>query len=300
MFRKEVIPPILTLIMALAWCAMYAQAPTDLYAFQLAKGPEGTYTVSSPKYLSGFNPGGYTNQPWFTPEGQLLVSVRKHGDMQTDIYQLDLVQNKWRRISDTKANEYSPRMTPDKGYLTVLRQVEGDSINQQVWKVPVSGGAGESVTPGIRNIGYYTWLDGRQLAIYRLEGESNSLELYSLQDRRTRRITTAVGRTLMADPNGNLLYVHKFDSTYWYIKRYNPLRMTIDIIAQTPVLSEDFALAPDGTFFMGGGNILYSFRPGIDSGWKTVADLSRFAIQDITRLAISPDGHTLVLANVKK
>lgn len=282
------------------WSDLCAQDPTDLYAFHLTVGTEGNYTITSPKYLSGFNTGGYTNQPWFTSDGKLLVSVRKKGGDQTDIYQLDLARHSVKRMSATKANEYSPRLSPDGQSLTVLRQVEGDSMDQQVWKVPVSGGAGESVAPHIRNAGYYAWLDPRQMAIYRLEGESNSLELYNLQDGRSRRIATAVGRTLLADPGGNVVYVHKFDSTYWYLKRYNPLRMTIDIIAQTPVLSEDFALSPDGTFFMGGGSILYAFHPGVDTAWKKVADLSQYDIHGITRLAISPDGRTLVLANVKK
>lgn len=283
-----------------AGARVVGQDPTDLYVFHLQPSGDGTYTVSTPKFLSGFNPDGYTNQPWFTPEGDLLISARIKGEKQTDIYRLNLKNESFHRVTDTKVNEYSPRITPDGKTLSVLRQVEGDSMDQQVCQVSMQGGSYASLTPAIRNIGYYCWTTQQQLAIYRIDGESNHLELYNPTDRRTRKIASAVGRTLLLDQTGSIVYVHKFDSMYWYLKRYNPARMTIDIIAQTPALSEDFTLSGDGTYFMGSGNMLYSYRPGLDTAWQLVGDLSKYGIHEITRLAISPDGHSLVLANVKK
>lgn len=297
--RLEVLKAIFFVVAFSTAARVVAQDPTDLYVFQVQSTGDGTYTVSSPKFLSGFNPGGYTNQPWFTPEGDLLVSMRKKGGEQTDIYRLDLTNESFHQLTDTRVNEYSPRITPDGKGLSVLRQVEGDSLDQQVCQVSMQGGSYTSLTPALRNIGYYCWTTQQQLAIYRIDGDRNHLELYNPADRRTRKIASDVGRTLLLDQTGSIVYVHKFDSTYWYLKRYNPLRMTIDIISQTPALSEDFTLAGDGTYFMGAGSLLYSFRPGLDSGWKLVDDLSKHGIHEITRLAISPDGHSLVLANVK-
>lgn len=297
--RLEVLKAIFFVVASSTAARVVAQDPTDLYVFQVQSSGDGTYTVSSPKFLSGFNPGGYTNQPWFTPEGDLLVSMRKKGGEQTDIYRLDLTNESFHQLTDTRVNEYSPCITPDGKGLSVLRQVEGDSLDQQVCQVSMQGGSYTSLTPALRNIGYYCWTTQQQLAIYRIDGDRNHLELYNPADRRTRKIASDVGRTLLLDQTGSIVYVHKFDSTYWYLKRYNPLRMTIDIISQTPALSEDFTLAGDGTYFMGAGSLLYSFRPGLDSGWKLVDDLSKHGIHEITRLAISPDGHSLVLANVK-
>jgi Tol biopolymer transport system component len=277
----------------------FAQDPTDLYLFQLHAGTDHDYHIYQAKYLSAFNPGGYTNQPWFTPEGNLLVSVRKAGEKQNDIYQLSLKTNMVRRISRTASNEFSPRIHPDGQRLTVVRQVEGDSIDQQVYQAALKGGAFRSLTPGIKDIGYYTWAGNDQLALYRIDGESSHLVLLNLKDNRTRRITSSIGRTLMADASGSIMYVHKFTDTYWYLKKCNPATSMIDIIAETPGLAEDFTVAPDGTYFMGVGSKLYSFHPGHNTTWQEVGDLSIHGITKITRLAISPDGKQMALVSTK-
>jgi hypothetical protein len=275
----------------------FSQGPTDLYLFRLNKSDDQSYHVYHPQFLSGFNRGGYTNQPWFTREGNLLVSVRKVGETQNDIYQLSPVTKTIRRLTRTPSNEFSPRIHPDGQHLTVLRQVEGDTINQQVFKVSLRGGKYSGVIPEIRNVGYYSWLAGNQIALFRIEGDNNSLENMNLDDRRTRRVTTAVGRTLWTNPAGSLMYVHKFASDYWYLKKYNAASNTIDIIAETPGLTEDFAVAPDGTIFMGVGSKLYSIQPSNQKTWKEVGDLSVFNIQQITRIAVSPDGKQLALVS---
>jgi hypothetical protein len=55
-------------------------------------------------------------------------------------------------------------------------------------------------------------------------------------------------KTILADKNGHLNYVHKFDDQYWYIKKYNPASSFIDVVAVTMDKTEDFAMAPDGTY----------------------------------------------------
>jgi hypothetical protein len=277
----------------------YAQDPTDLYLFQLHAGDNHSYNIYQAKYLSGFNPGGYTNQPWFTSEGNLLVSVRKAGEKQNDIYQLGLKTNIIKRITQTSANEYSPRIHADGLRLTVLRQVEGDSIDQQIYQSALKGGGYKSLTPGIKNIGYYAWIGNDQLAIFTLDGENNHLLSLNLKDNRTRRVTSSVGRSIWSERAGSVTYVHKFTDTYWYLKRYNLTSGTIDIIAETPGLTEDFALAPDGTYFMAAGSKLYCFNAADHTNWEEVGDLSIHGITNITRLAISPDGKQLALVSTK-
>jgi len=278
----------------------FSQGPTDLYLFRLKKTDDQAYHLYHPEFLSAFNPGGYTNQPWFTREGNLLVSVRKAGEKQHDIYQLAPITKSIRRLTKTPANEFSPRIHPDGQQLTVLRQVVGDSINQQVYKVPLKGGRYLSMTPEIRNIGYYTSMAANHIALFRIVGETNSLEYMNLDDRRTRRVASAVGRTLWTDQAGHLIYVHKFASDYWYLKKYNPVTATIEIIAETPGLTEDFTVAPDGSFFMSFGSKIYSLQPSKEKTWRVVMDLSIYGIKEISRMAISPDGTQLALVSSKE
>lgn len=278
---------------------LVAQPPSDIFLFSLHR--EGTnYFLYHPQLLSGFNPGGYTNQPWFTPDGNILVSVRFAEESQNDIYRLAIQDLTIRRLTQTSANEYSPRFDPSQQHLSVVRQVVGDTMDQQVFAARLAGGSFKSITPDRRDIGYYTWLDDQHLALFRIDGETNRLERYNITDQKSRKITSAVGRSLWTSTNGAVLYVHKFSMDYWYLKAYDADAFTMNIVAQTPGMSEDFAVAPDGTFFMCDGTNLLSYHPDHDAGWHHVADLSVYGIESATRLAISPDGTKMAVVASKQ
>ncbi len=278
----------------------YAQTDTELYLFSLQKTSDSLYHVYAPKYLSGFNAGGDTNQPSFTPSGDLLISVRKAGETQNDIWQLSLTQKKIKRLTETSGSEYSPRIHPDGKNLSVLRKEPGEVFDQQVYTIGLRSGEYKSVTGDIRDIGNYTWMSSHELGLYRIGGKDNGLSYLDINVNKIRRITTSVGRTLLTDKNGLLVYVHKFDSTYWYIKKYNPATSFIEVVAVTPGNTEDFALTPDGTYFMAKDHILYCINPAQQKIWDQVADLSIYDIKFITGLAISEDGHQLALVAMKE
>ncbi len=276
------------------------QGETHLYLFNLIKTPDNQYHVYGPKFLSGFNKGGYTNQPFFTPSGDLLVSVRKAGESQNDIWLLSPATRRCRQLTDTKANEYSPQLDPAGEYYSVVRQVTGEPMDQQVYRFPVFGGKYESLTPDLRDVGYYAWLRPDELALYRIEGESNRLASYIIAGHKSKKITSAIGRTMIAEGKGSVYYIHKFSETYWYIKKFTDTSTVIDVIAETPSKSEDFAIAPDGTFFMGKDGQLYFWSPSGEHIWKECGDLSIYGIQHISRMAVSPDGKQLALVATKE
>ena len=89
---------LITVLSVFASLHLRAQDPTDVYLFQLQISPDHTCHVYQPKFLSGFNRGGYTNQPWFVSNEEILLSVRMRGDTQNDIYLLSLASKKvWRK-----------------------------------------------------------------------------------------------------------------------------------------------------------------------------------------------------------
>ena len=297
---KALFPILFLLFLGLVFSPFHgvAQAPADLYLFNLVKSGE-RYHVFQPRLLSGFNPDGYTNQPWFTPGGDLLVSVRMKEESQNDIYKLSIVDRTLQRITRTTANEFSPRYDPSNQFLSVVRQAQGDSIDQQVFAARLIGGGFRTLTPDRKDIGYYAWLDDNQVALFRIEGETNRLEKYDIGELKARKITSAVGRSLWSPKKGSVLYVHKFSESYWYLKEYNVDSITMEIIVQTPGQSEDFALAPDGTVFMCDGAILLSYHPDEDANWKEVADLSVYGIEKGTRLAINAEGDRIAVVAPK-
>lgn len=280
---------------ALTSIPAFSQGPTHLYLFSLAETKDNKFYVFDARYMSAFNPGGYTNQPYFLANNDLLVSVRKAGEKQNDIWLLSTATRRVRQLTKTEWNEFSPQLVPGREYYSVVRQVEGEPIDQQVFQFPVKGGSYTSVTPDVHNIGYYAWLTNGNLALYTIENESNRLVSYSIKSHQTKRLTTAIGRTLVGDENASVYYVHKFNETYWYIKRYNEASTAIDVISETTAKAEDFAIAPDGTFFMGNNQRLMYQLPGNRDNWQLCADLSIYGIRHITRMAISSDGKFLAL-----
>ena len=285
-------------MLLLIWSAISTGASqNDLYLFSLDKSGKGTYSISDPRYLNSFNKGGFTNQPAFTPSGELLVSVRLANENQNDIWLLDIDARKYRILTQTSETEYSPSIHPHEEHLTVLRKTGEQPIDQQVCNIDLRTGMLKCVSGNFRDVAYYTWLGPHYLALFRIEGEVHRLSLYDVKEDKSRRITTSIGRNLVSDRAGHLIFVHKFTNEYWYIKKYDPSNSEIENITRTAGKNEDFAIASDGTYFMGNGNLLFTFHPERDKEWKQIADLAVYGIDRITRLAISPDGKHLVLVS---
>lgn len=276
---------------------LVGQDPTNLHLFQLDRDENGGYHLHTPQWLSGFNSGGYTNQPCFTPSGDILVSVKKESEFQNDIWQLSPATHLIRKLTATTTSEFSPRLHPDGKRITVVRQVMGDSLDQQLYEIPLAGGRYQSLIPDIKDIGYYTWLGKDTLGLFRLEGEGNRMVFYQVPDKKTKRITTSIGRSLHTDPHGALAYVHKFSEDYWYIKTIHPKSSLIDIVVETPLKAEDFTMAQDGTYFIGQGSKLFYFHPDRHTIWKELANLSIYGIDGITRLALTDDGQQLAVVS---
>ncbi|HNL38695.1 MAG TPA: hypothetical protein PKH43_06170, partial [Saprospiraceae bacterium] len=68
-----------------------------------------------------------------------------------------------------------------------------------------------------------------------------------------------------------------------------------DIVVKTLPGSEDFVVLPDGTYLAGNGPKLYQYKPGVQTDWKEIANLSRYGVKKITRLAYGKDNRLAVV-----
>ncbi|MEP6647392.1 MAG: hypothetical protein ABJC12_09880 [Saprospiraceae bacterium] len=279
---------------------LIGQPGYDLYLFSLHQTTDGQNHIFGPKFLSGFNKGGITYQPGFTPSGDLLVSVRKAGETQSDIWQLSISDKKIQCLTRTLASEFYPKMIEEGQYLSFIKKEPGERIDQQVFRLDLKTKKVQCMTEDIHNVGSYAWMSPHELGLYRNEGNETILTYLNTTDNKSKRITTSVGKSISSDKNGKLVYVHKFDASYWYLKKYNPSSSLVDVIAVTPEKTEDFVIAPDGTYFMAKDHTLFSMNPGSQTTWSEVADLSLYGIKFITGLAVSDDGHQLALVSTKE
>lgn len=270
----------------------------DILLFSLAKGADSLWKPLSPRFLTAFNPKGYNNQPAFFSNQELYLSVQTPADgEQTDLYALDLQTRSRTRVTNTPATpEYSPTLMPGGKRFSVVR-VETDGI-QRLWSFPVDrSDAGRPELPDITGVGYHCWLRDTVVALF-IIGENNSphtLQIVGTRSKKPQRAAANIGRCLQLLPDGRLAFVQKPTDQTWFLKTFDWKTNKSDILVKMPPGSEDFTVLPDGTLFTGQAAKLWQFKPGRDTDWKEVADLSKFGVKNISRLAASKDGKLAVV-----
>lgn len=269
----------------------------DVLLFSMSPKPDSSWTAYAPRFLTQFNPKGYNNQPRFFSPSELYLTVQIPSDTtQTEIYALNLLLHTNTRVTATSTPEYSPTLMPGGRRFSAVR-VEADG-SQRLWSFPLDrSDNGQPVFPALTNVGYHCWLNDTLAAVF-LVGETDSqhsLALVSLRSQTPRRIAFRAGRCLQKMPDGRLAYVLKATEQTWFIKLFDPRDNTSTDLVKTLPGSEDFAILPDGTFLAGNGAKLFQFNPRRQRDWLEIADLSRYGVRSITRLAVSADGKLAVV-----
>lgn len=234
---------------------------------------------------------GYNNQPFFLADGQslLFTSIR---DKQADIYRYDIKTRATTRITDTPESEFSPTLTPDGKFISVVR-VEADGT-QRLWKFPLAGGKPVLVLEKIKPVGYHTWIDENTVALYVL-GQPNSLQLVDVKTEKAEVIVEKIGRTVRRIPGEDkIAFVHRLTDEEWVIKSYDLKTKAISTLIKTLPLSEDFAWTPSGMLVISKNSKLLSWTPG-QPDWQPQVDFSEAGLKGITRIAISPRGDRVAL-----
>lgn len=293
---------VLSLLSLLAVSPVFAQRldHSDLLLFSMQKTADSTWQPFAPRFLTAFNPRGYNNQPAFFSGNELYLTVQTPGDTtQTDIYALDLLLKTQTRVTATPATaEYSPTLMPGGRRFSAVR-VEEDG-NQRLWSFPLDrSDNGRPEFPNILNVGYHCWLRDTLAALFIVgdDGAPHTLYTVGTRSQKLQRVASNVGRCLQALPDGRLAFVAKTTDKTWFLKTFDPKKPIPEIAVIMPPGSEDFAVMPDGTFLSGSKSKLYQFKPGRNNDWKEIADLSKYGVKNITRLAAGRDGKVAVVVN---
>ncbi|MCB9283800.1 MAG: hypothetical protein H6563_06990 [Lewinellaceae bacterium] len=272
---------------------------SHVYLFTLTKTEEAKVRLSEPKMLTAFNPIGYNNQPSWVSNEELYLTVRTLKDTsQTDIYALNLTNGTKMRLTATKESEYSPMLTPNPFYFSAVRVESDADRTQRLWQFPVDRiEKGAPVFPTIRNIGYYLWINQRNVLLY-IDSNPSLLFIAKTTDGSYKKITSDIGRCFQRISTDKVAFVKKDAPNKWTLCELDLKDPEFGFKTITGTLdgSEDFAILPDGTFLMGNASKLYRYdRTKNDEGWVEIADLRTYNIKSITRLAVSPDGGKLAL-----
>jgi hypothetical protein len=251
------------------------------------------YTAQQPgiknlKFLSAFNPDGYTNQPQFFNYNELYVSASIDTQKFTDIYKLNLKDYILTRFTDTYGiSEFSPTPVPASDELSVIR-IESDGKTQSLWVYPKDASSrGRRLFKDLNNPGYHFWLSSSDVALF-LVGEPHKLVIGNIHSGKIQLITENPGRCFKKSSDGKLLFVHK-EQLPWTLKALDPVSFTVERICEMPANCEDFEVLANGTIICASDSKILYCQPEKNSTWQTAEDFSSSGIKGISRIAVMRD-----------
>lgn len=258
---------------------------TDIYISKVTSSTNGL-EFSAPTNLT--NRKGYDNQPVFFPNNELVfTSIDKD---QADTFAINLATNAKRQIISTAESEYSPTLTPDGKFISVVRVELDKDKTQRLWKFPLEGGAPVLVLENVKPVGYHLWQDENTLLLYIL-GEPSTLQRADVRTGKAEKITDNIGRSLQKIPGSKAAsFVRKNEKDEWWIHQIDLAGNIKPIVKALPTEEHDFTWAPDGTILIANRSKLYGYKPEKDSDWRLLVDLKT---PGVTRLAMSPDSKYL-------
>jgi hypothetical protein len=272
---------------------------TNIYCLDMEKFGE-QIDFKNVRFLTGFNMYGYNNQPQWINNNELQLAVQTPYDTsQTEIYSLSLLNNVLTQVTATRESEYSPTLMPDRRNISCIRTDATREGIQRLWTYPIDrSNAGRDLLTLHQGIGYHCWLSDKKLALFIVNTSGSSLKIVNVEDQASIQLLNGIGRSMARMNDGKLAYVQKATAQTWYIKSMDVTNYGSDVIIQTLPGSEDFTLLPDGTFIMGNGSKLFSYKLGNpDKQWKEIADLSKYGIFNIRRLTVSRELDKIAIVN---
>lgn len=244
----------------------------------------------------------YDNQPSFTPDGSAILYVSSSETGQTDIYRYDLASSEAVRVTETKASEFSPQVTPDGAHIAAVR-IEADGVTQRLWRFDLGGGGAQPSPESVYRVGYYSFVNPETLAFVIVaeteSGEPLSLQTADAATGETEKIAEPVGVGVQKVPGQNAVsFVRRLEDGTSAIQILDAASgETRQLVATLPEVDAHTFL-PDGSVLAAEDAVIYRWREGQDE-WTPYLDFSNANVSSIGRLAVSPDGSQLAFVITK-
>lgn len=268
-----------TLLLYFTLGSLWAQGETEVYLLNL--------TQDSPTPINISHNPGYDNQPYFWDNDHLLYTRTRAG--QTDIgrYKLNRKKTKW--LCDTaQGSEYSPLRIPESEAFSAIRL---DTTGLQRLYSYSEDGKSELLFSPLK-IGYHHWVSATTLLCTVLVEDHMNLMLVQ-PNSSNKLIAEKVGRSLHRIPKtSQLSFIQQIEGKS-ILSSFDPTTQNIQPLFTLPEGVQDVSWLPTGILIFGQGNTLFQWDPNTSTGiqvWKKLT-----GINNISRLALSPDGKRLAL-----
>ncbi|MEC3966723.1 nuclear transport factor 2 family protein [Flagellimonas halotolerans] len=270
------------LVSALGW----AQTDTEVYLFDL-KVNNAKPTLSNPKNISN-NPG-YDNQPSFWDDDSVLFASTRQD--QTDVLQFNVNEgstSSWLTYTTT-GSEYSPLRIPGKNAISAIR-LDLDGL-QRLYEYDFETSESTPITD--LKIGYHVWFNDHILVATVLMENRMDLKVMDLEKGTQQTVHQNVGRSLHKIPGTDLIsFISKRNNT-WEIMSLGPITGESKKITKTYAQEEDICWLDENTIITGAGKRLLTKKLSSDADWETIIEFPQEEINNISRIAISPNSKRL-------
>ena len=268
-----------------------AQVPnTDIFLAPLSR--RGDSLIVGPAENITHRPG-YDNQPSFLPDNSGILYTVVGDDARADIWRYDIASRRTTRLTSTPESEYSPTVMPGGTRFSVIR-VERDST-QRLWSFALDGSDPQLVLTDLKPVGYHAWLGTNRLVTYVL-GTPSTLHVIDRDGTHDQVRARDIGRALNRIPDQDAYTFTQRDSAkaLWIMVQAIEGGEAQPVI-QASVDNEFHVWMPDDILLTASHGVLvrWNGEGGSDAKWIPSADLTVNGVKNVSRLAVSPDGHWL-------
>lgn len=275
-----------------------AQPNTDIFMMDVVK-TDSTFTISNFKNIS--NSDGYDNQPSFMDDNRLLYAGSENG--QTEIQLFTISENKKQRANaTTPGGEYSPKLMPDGKNVAAVR-LDTTGL-QRLYKYDITNpnnGENEMLLSELE-IAYYAFYDENWLVASILSGNQLDLVIANIPKNQAGLYAENVGRSIHKVPNTTTVsytVINEEKNLDIFVVDVNKAEDTY-FVCQLPIGIQDHTWIDATTLLLGSGSKLYVYDLFGPGEWAEVADLSAKNIENITRIAVSPDRNRIAITAEEK
>ena len=268
----------------------FAQPNTEVYLMDLDFS-EDAFSVSN--FMNISNNEGYDSQPSFVDNNTLLYSRTHQG--QTDIVRHIISENNYYWINhSTPGGEYSPQSFPKSKNVTAVR-LDTTGL-QRIYLYDFKTMESTLLIEDLQ-VAYYSFYDKNTLLSSVLSGSNLDLVISNLSKKTNDTLLTKVGRSIHKVPNtkNTMSYTSVNDEGNMDIFQLDITSLESFFVAQLPIEIQDHIWLNESTLLIGSLDKLFLLDLFGNGDWKLVADLSKYQLKNITRLALSPDGSKLAI-----
>ena len=269
------------------WISLFGQSNTDIFVTDY-DNTQDEFTILNVQNISN-NPG-YDNQPYFAKE-LLLYAGNDSG--QTEIFSFDLNNRVTKKVNTpTPGGEYSPQSIPDHTECAAVR-LDNTGL-QRLYHYDENGDSRVLIED--LEVAYFAFYDKNTVLTSVLSEDRLDLVLVDLRDMEKDTLLLNSGRSIHKIPgNSGMSYTSVNEDGNLEIYQLDIESRQSFFITQLPIGVQDHTWLDDSKILIGSNSSLFLYDLYGDSQWIKIADLSKYNLKNITRIAASPDKKKLAL-----